>query len=110
MEKPRTVTGKIRPLQGQVLVELSKPPTGTDSGLALPENRTLKDGIGKEPALEGIVRSCGIWATNTKGWLIPYEIRKGDRVLVDPVLGKHVLAYPFNLRMYDRLEILALVK
>lgn len=100
------MTGLIRPLSGQVLVELLQPPTQSGS-MFLPENRKLSDNIGREPAREGIVRSCGVWAMNKAGNLIPYEVKKGDRVMVDPVLGKHVMAYPWNLRIYDHRQILA---
>ena len=102
------MNGLIRPFQGQVLIEVLRPPS-EDRGLHLLENRKLNDRIGREPAREGIVRSCGIWATTKHGHLIPYEFRKGDRVLVDPVLGRHVLAYPHNLRLYNHRDILAKV-
>lgn len=108
---------RIRPKQGQVLVELMPPPVSHlgygsagpgQAEIILPENRRLKDEIGRQPAREAIVLSCGIWPTTKEGCLIPYEFRKGSRVLVDPVRGTELRLYPKTLRLYDHTEILAL--
>jgi len=100
---------KMRPKQGQVLVELLPVPNMTPGGLTIPDNAARTDTIGREPAREAIVRSIGVWPTTKKGIPLPYEVLPGNRVAVDPVLGVPVMEHPKVLRIYDHSQILALI-
>lgn len=98
---------RIRPLQGQVLVEILPADKETAGGIALPENVRTKDAIGREPARKAKVLATGIWPTSRKGRMLSYEFRTGAIVMVDPGFGKNVNVEIRRLKLYDHKEILA---
>jgi len=99
---------RIRPKQGQVLVELLPEPN-QERGFVLPDNRVVKDRIGRKPLREAVVHSCGVWPTTAKGRPFAYEFHKGSRVFVDPVIGMELRSYPRVFRIYNWNDILAVV-
>lgn len=102
-------SNRLRPRQGHVLVELLPYETESHGGIQLPENLKRKDMIGRKPLQRARVHSCGVWATTRKGIPIPYEFRRGDLVLVDPVFGTNVDVHPLKMKIYHSREIAALV-
>lgn len=70
---------RIRPLQGQVLVEML-PADDTVGSLALPD-------VAQETPTKAIVRELGPWPLNRKGNMIPYDFKKGNTVLVSKYSG-----------------------
>ena len=99
---------KLRPLQGQVLVELIPYATETAGGLAIPETANPKDAIGRMPVQRAKVLSLGVWATTKKGHLIPYDFKPGNVVLVDPTMGKNLSAEHRKWKIYDASDVLGL--
>ncbi len=66
---------KIKPLSDYVLIEPDKEETKTKSGLFLP------DTADKDKPEQGTVIAVGPGRKNTKGDVIPLEIKVGDKVL-----------------------------
>jgi len=102
-------SNRLRPRQGHVLVELLPYETKTSGGLHLPDGLKRKDMIGRMPLQRARVHSCGVWATTKNGIPIPYEFRRGDLVLVDPVFGTNVDVHPLKMKIYHSREIAALI-
>lgn len=100
---------KLRPKQGQVLVELIPYENHTAGGLELPDNVKHKDEIGRMPGQRAKVLSLGVWPTTKKGHLIPYEFKVGDVVVVDPTAGSNLTAEHKHWKLYDYRSILGTV-
>lgn len=94
---------RIRPLQGQVLVEVL-PVSDNVNGIVLPEKA-------QEKPYKAVVREVGPWAQKRKsGALIPYDFRKGNTVVVSPYAGTQLhrdFGERFRLVRWD--QILAVV-
>lgn len=79
----------IRPLTGQVLVELQPLPTTTSGGIEIPERNRSPEEVEathlnpeKPKPLVGIVRAIGKWPPLKNGMLRLPEFGLGARVLV----------------------------
>lgn len=92
---------KLRPLQGQVLVELIPYDKLTESGLELPDTVRRKDTIGKMPGQRAKVLRMGVWKTTKSGKTIPYDFREGNIVIVDPTMGTNAELGRSKLKFYD---------
>lgn len=90
----------IRPLQGQVLVYMDASEAMSNGGVHVPE-------ISQERAMVGEVRKLGIWKQNRKGNLIPYEVRPGDKVVVDARSGRWLHGERERLKLVPMENILA---
>jgi co-chaperonin GroES (HSP10) len=66
---------RVRPLTGQVLVELLPPPRQTDSGLFIPESKHPKQE-------QAIVKKIGPWRKNKSGMAVLPEFGIGARVII----------------------------
>lgn len=100
---------KLRPKQGQVLVELIPYESETAGGLTIPETAKRRDEIGRMPGQRAKVLSLGVWPTTKKGHLIPYEFKAGDVVFVDPTAGSNLAAEHKHWKLYDYRSILGIV-
>lgn len=75
---------KIRPLQGQVLVQMRPADEKSDGGLHIPE-------VAQEKPMRAVVIRTGTWAQAKKnGALIAYDVSPGDTVLVHKHAGVQV--------------------
>lgn len=90
----------IRPLQGQVLIYMDAPEAMSAGGVHVPE-------ISQERSQIGEVRKLGIWKQNRKGNLIPYEVRPGDKVVVDVRSGRWLHGERERLKLVPMENILA---
>ena len=100
---------KLRPRQGQVLVELIPYESETAGGLTIPETAKRGDEIGRMPGQRAKVLRTGVWPTTKKGHLIPYEFKPGDFVIVDPTAGNSLSADNQRWKLYDYRSILGIV-
>lgn len=87
---------KIKPLTGQVLIEVESAPTQTAAGVALPGDVSLSPEFVQEqhanpekPAKNhiGVVRAVGPWPKTRKGLLRMPEFAIGARVVFNPFRG-----------------------
>lgn len=85
---------KVRPLCGQVLIEIINPEPATASGIVLPNRSKSAEEIQethldpvKPGALTGIVRACGSWPKLRCGLMAMPEYGIGAKVLIRPEVG-----------------------
>jgi co-chaperonin GroES (HSP10) len=108
---------KLKPLTGQVLVELLPTETQTAGGIALP-NRTLSpeevqerhQNPDKPPGLIGIVKAIGEWPKLNNGLRLMPEYGLNARVVVSPNSGQS-LQWDSTRRMklMDQSQVLAVI-
>lgn len=100
---------KIRPLQGQVLLELLGTPNRSAGGIHFPDKYSTKDQIGRPEMAMGRVVKLGSWPQLPDGRLVAYEMKRGDLVAIDPTLGKIVQDNGRHYRLIDHRQIAALL-
>lgn len=83
----------LRPLTGQILLEILPPEETTNGGIHIPE--TSRDGAPdeKKSVLKGIVRAMGPWKKTKKGFGILPDFGIGAKVVVSPYRGTQVGKY-----------------
>ena len=80
--KPQT-TKKIRPLSDHVLVKRLEPEDTVKGGIIIPDSA-------KEKPQEGIVVALGDGRKTKSGKTIPFEVKVGDRVIIEKYTGSDV--------------------
>ena len=73
----------IKPLGDRILVEPAEEKEVKKGGIIIPDSA-------KEKPTEGIVVALGTGKTDDNGKKVPFEIKKGDRVLVSKYGGTEV--------------------
>jgi chaperonin GroES len=71
---------KIRPIGDRILVEPVEEKEVKKGGIIIPDTA-------KEKPQEGIIIALGTGKTNDDGKKIPFEVKKGDRVLISKYGG-----------------------
>lgn len=109
---------KVKPLTGQVLIELLPTESHSAGGIALP-NRTLspeevqeRHSDPEKPAgLIGIVRECGPWPKLKCGLTLMPEFGIGAKVVIPPLVGT-ALSWDTSrrLKMIRQSDVLAILK
>lgn len=94
---------KIRPLQGEVLLYMESAKAVSDGGVMIPEKHQERPQFGE-------VRRLGIWPQNKRGWLIPFPVAPGDRVLVRPASGRWLHSDKERLKLVNATDIIAIVE
>jgi len=74
---------KIRPLQDRVIVKRIAEEEKTKGGIIIPDTA-------KEKPQEGKVVALGTGKRDEDGKLIPFEVKKGDRVLISKYGGTEI--------------------
>ena len=74
---------KVKPLGDRVLVEASEEKEVKKGGIIIPDSA-------KEKPQEGIVVALGTGKTDDNGKKVPFEVKKGDRVLVSKYGGTEI--------------------
>lgn len=109
---------KIRPLPGQVLIEILDPPTKSDGGVDLPDDRPLSPEFvqsthinpEKPKGLVAVVRSIGDWPTLKNGMLLLPEYGVNARVIVNPNVGQSLRwESGKKLKIVNQSQILAIL-
>lgn len=109
---------RIKPLLGQVLIEVLPPETKTAGGVDLPEERPLSPEFVEEthrdpvkPAKNhiGIVRACGPWPKTKNGLLRMPEFGLGQKVVFNPFTGTELTGRGHRLRMVRQDDVLAVL-
>jgi len=104
METQRT----IRPLPGQVLLQVLPPKETTDSGLFLPDISHDRERGEKEKPAHALVIAVGPWRKAKNGFSILPDFQPGDKVLVSFYAGtKLTRSIGSRLRLCHVKDVLA---
>jgi len=92
----------VRPLGDRVLVEPAEEKEVKKGGIIIPDSA-------KEKPTEGIVVALGTGKTDDSGKKIPFEVKKGDRVLVSKYGGTEIKLDGKEYKILNADDILAVL-
>jgi chaperonin GroES len=92
----------LRPLGDRVLVEPAEEKETKKGGIIIPDTA-------KEKPTEGIVVALGTGKTDDNGKKVPFEVKKGDRVLVSKYGGTEIKLDGKEYKILNSDDILAVV-
>jgi chaperonin GroES len=93
----------VRPLNDKVLIERGKAEDKTKGGIILPEGS-------KEKPKEGKIVAVGQGRLSEKGERLPFQVKKGDRVLFKSYAGTDVKLDGKDYILMSEEEILAVIE
>jgi chaperonin GroES len=94
---------KIRPLHDRVLVERLEEKEVKKGGIIIPDTA-------KEKPTEGLIIALGTGKTDDNGKKVPFEVKKGDRVLISKYGGTEVKLNGKEYKILNSDDILAVVE
>jgi chaperonin GroES len=93
----------VKPLGDRVLVEPVEEKETKKGGIIIPDSA-------KEKPTEGIVVALGTGKTDDSGKKVPFEVKKGDRVLVTKYGGTEIKLDGKEYKILSSDDILAVVE
>jgi len=96
------MAAKIQPLGDRVLVEPAEEKEQKKGGIIIPDSA-------KEKPTESVGLSLGTGKTDENGNKVPFEVKKGDRVLVSKYGGTEVKIDDKEYKILNSDDILAIV-
>ena len=93
----------LKPLADRVVVEAAAAEEKTASGIIIPDTA-------KEKPMESLVIALGTGKTDDKGKKVPFEVKKGDRVLVAKYGGTEIKLDGKEYRILTSEEVLAVIE
>ena len=93
---------KVRPLGDRVLVEPAEEKEQKQGGIIIPDSA-------KEKPTESIVVALGTGKTDDDGKKVPFEVKKGERVLVSKYGGTEIKLDGKEYKILNSDDILAIV-
>ena len=93
----------IKPLGDRILVEAVEEKEVKKGGIIIPDTA-------KEKPQEGIVRVLGTGKTNDDGKKIPFEVKKGDRILISKYGGTEIKLDGKEYKILSSDDILAVIE
>ncbi len=93
----------VRPLGDRILVEPAEEKEVKKGGIIIPDSA-------KEKPTEGIVVALGTGKTDDNGKKIPFEVKKGDRVLVCKYGGTEIKLDNKDYKILSADDILAVIE
>ena len=93
----------VKPLGDRVLVEPVEEKEVKKGGIIIPDSA-------KEKPTEGIVVALGTGKTDDSGKKVPFEVKKGDRVLVTKYGGTEIKLDGKEFRIFSSDDILAVIE
>jgi chaperonin GroES len=93
---------KIQPLGDRVLVEAAEEQEEQKGGIIIPDSA-------KEKPTESVIVALGTGKKDDNGEAIPFEVKKGDRVLVSKYGGTEVKVDGKEYKILNSDDILAIV-
>ena len=97
------MTLNIRPLGDRILVEAVETKEAKKGGIVIPD-------IAKEKPMECRVVALGTGKTDENGKKLPFEMKKGDRLLVAKYGGTEVNLEGKDYRIFNSEDVLAVVE
>ena len=92
----------IKPLGDRVLVEPAEEKEVKKGGIIIPDTA-------KEKPMEGIVVALGTGKTDDDGKKVPFEVKKGDRVLISKYGGTEIKVDGKEYKILNSDDILAVL-
>ncbi len=97
------MTLNIRPLGDRILVEAVEENQEKKGGIVIPD-------IAKEKPMECKVVALGTGKTDDNGKKVPFEMKKGDRLLVTKYGGTEVSLEGKEYKIFNSEDVLAVVE
>ena len=99
------MTLKVRPIGDRILVEAveEKEQTGKRSGIIIPDTA-------KEKPMESVVVAVGTGKAGEDAKRVPFEVKKGDRVLVSKYGGTEIKLDGKEYKILNGDDILAVIE
>src|SRR5256712_13949418 len=92
----------VKPLGDRILVEAVEEKEVKKGGIIIPDSA-------KEKPMESIIIALGTGKTNDDGKKIPFEVKKGDRVLVSKYGGTEIKLDGKEYKILSTNDILAIL-
>jgi len=93
----------VKPLGDRVLVEPAGEKEVKKGGIIIPDSA-------KEKPTEGVIVALGTGKTDDSGKKLPFEVKKGDRVLVSKYGGTEIKLDGKEYKIFSTDEILAVIE
>jgi len=93
----------VKPLGDRVLVEPAEEKEVKKGGIIIPDTA-------KEKPTEGVIIALGTGKTDDNGKKIPFEVKKGDRVLVSKYGGTEIKLDGKDYKIMSSDDILAVIE
>ena len=93
----------MKPLGDRVLVEPVEEKEVKKGGIIIPDSA-------KEKPTEGIIVALGTGKTDDSGKKVPFEVKKGDRVLISKYGGTEIKLDGKELKILNSDDILAVIE
>ena len=99
------MTPNVRPVGDRILVEAveEKENKGKKGGIIIPDTA-------KEKPMESVVVALGTGKTDVNGKKVPFEVRKGDRVLVNKYGGTEIKLDGKEYKILNSEDVLAVIE
>ena len=98
-----STTAKITPLGDRILVKRVEEKEQVKGGIIIPDSA-------KEKPQEGIVVALGTGKTNDDGKKVPFEVKKGDRVLVSKYGGTEIKIDGKEYKIFNADDLVAILE
>jgi chaperonin GroES len=99
----KTMAMNLKPLGDRVLVEPAEERETKKGGIIIPDSA-------KEKPTEGVIVALGTGKTDDGGKKIPFEVKKGDRVLVSKYGGTEIKLDGKEYKIMNSDDILAVIE
>src|SRR5205085_7585720 len=99
----RTMALNVKPLGDRILVEAVEEKETKKGGIIIPDTA-------KEKPMESIVVALGTGKTDDNGKKVPFEIKKGERVLVSKYGGTEIKLDGKEYKILNSDDVLAVVE
>ena len=93
----------LKPLGDRVLVEPVEEKETKKGGIIIPDTA-------KEKPTEGLVVALGTGKTDDDGKKVPFDVKKGDRVLVNKYGGTEIKLEGKDYKIFNNDDILAVIE
>ena len=93
----------LKPLGDRVLVEAAEEKETKKGGIIIPDSA-------KEKPMESVVVALGTGKTDDNGKKVPFEVKKGDRVLVSKYCGTEINLDGKEYKILNSDDILAVIE
>jgi len=94
---------KFRPLHDRVVIRRAEGDTKSKGGIIIPDTA-------KEKPMESLVVALGTGKTDDNGKKVPFEVKKGDRVLVSKYGGTEIKLDGKEYKILNSDDVLAVVE
>jgi len=98
----QTMALNIKPLGDRLLVEAVEEKETKKGGIIIPDSA-------KEKPQEGVIVALGTGKTNDEGKKVPFEVKKGDRVLVSKYGGTEIKLDGKEYKIFGSDDLLAII-